>query len=271
MRMVSELYGRHAGADIFVIGTGASMRVFPTSLLEGRITIGLNMAWKLCPVQYCVTIRPELNVPEFLGEAPRPEITWIIKPEKLTSHEQRQFVRREAERFYMFRSDGQPNPLPKDQPSIAGKVADWVRRPTGDFLYLWTSVSQTAANLAANLGAKNVFLVGCDNCALAGNHHAHQQHTFWKGEAPEVRYAQYEQGLAEVRAALHERGVSLVNLTPFVSLVNPVGDFERLCGELGVPQYIENQDISHLPAAQGGRRLSWSAWKAKARGAFLPS
>ena len=42
-------------------------------------------------------------------------------------------------------------------------------------LYQWSSISQTAVNLAANMGAKNVILVGCDNCALLDNHHAHAQ------------------------------------------------------------------------------------------------
>jgi hypothetical protein len=268
--MVSELYGRHAGADIFIVGTGASMRVFPLSLLEGRITIGLNMAWKLCPVTYCLTTRPELNISEFLGEGARPEIVWITKHDKLTSDEQRAFVRRHAERFYYFRSDGQKNPLPKDQPSIAGRIVDWARRPTGDYLYLWTSVSQTAANLAANLGAKNVFLVGCDNCALAGNHHAHQQHTFWKGESPDVRYAQYEEGLVEVRAALREQGVNLVNLTPFVNLLDPACDFRRLCQELDAPQYIANEDITQRPAIGRGPK-SLAALPAKALGALFRS
>ena len=99
-----------------------------------------------------------------------------------------------------------------NEPSQAGRVLDWVREPTRDRLYLWSSISQSAVNLAANMGAKNVILVGCDNCALLGNHHAHRQHTFWKGAAPEFRYNQYYEGLAEVRSALRERGVNLVSI-----------------------------------------------------------
>ena len=68
MRSIEELYGRHPGSDIYVVGTGASLRVFPLAFLENKITIGLNMAWKVAPVQYSITIRPELNIPEFMGE-----------------------------------------------------------------------------------------------------------------------------------------------------------------------------------------------------------
>ena len=65
-RSVVDLYNRHLKEDIYILGTGASMRVFPMSLLEGKTVIGLNMAWKLFPVRYCLTTRPELNIPEFM-------------------------------------------------------------------------------------------------------------------------------------------------------------------------------------------------------------
>ncbi len=254
MRPVSELYGRHPGADVYVVGTGASVRVFPLDFLEGKITIGLNMAWKLCPVRYSITIRPELNVPEFMGEGEYPDIEWVTKREKLTTPEQAAYVEAHRDRFFNYRTDGKKNTLPPDQPSEAGRVLDWVRRSTGDYLYLWTSISQSAINLAANMGAKNVFLVGCDNCALGGNHHAHNQHTFWKGADPDVRYGQYEEGVVEVRAALRGRGVNLISLTPFVSLANPARDFERLCDELGQPRFIANEDITPRPASAAAGR-----------------
>jgi hypothetical protein len=124
-------------------------------------------------------------------------------------------------------------------------------------------------NLAANMGARNIFLVGCDNCSLAGNHHAHAQHTFWKGADPNLRYKQYEEGCDEVRHALRERGVNVVSLTPFVSLADPSGQFLRLCEELDRPEYIENHDISsqpgkpHAAAKPGGAGHLW--WRLKRR------
>ncbi len=244
MQSVTALYGRHRGADLYIVGTGASVRVFPLSFLDDKITIGLNMAWKLLPVTYCITIRPELNVPEFLDGTSRPEIQWITKHGKLRSDEQRAFVEANSERFYNYRTDGQKNTEPEGQPSDAGRIVDWVRKPTGEFLYLWSSIAQSAMNLAANMGARNVIMIGCDNMALLGNHHAHAQHTFWKGEAPDVRYAQYEEGIMEVRTALLQRGVNVMSLTPFVSLSRPDADFQRLCEDLERPSFIENEDIT---------------------------
>lgn len=154
MRPVSELYGRHAGEDVYVIGSGTSIRVFPIGLLEGRITIGLNMAWRSAPVRYAITIHPDLNIPEFTGAEPHPEITWIVPREKsraLLTPEQ--FSHADAH-FFNFNYDGKPNTQPPDQPADHGRVVDWVRRPTDDKLYVWSSIAQTGANLAANLAQR---------------------------------------------------------------------------------------------------------------------
>ena len=243
MRSVSELYDRHVGEDIYLIGTGTSIRVFPRDFFVGKVTIGLNMAWKNVPVRYAVTIHPDLNIPEFIGDQPHPDITWIVPREKSRSLlTPEQFAHADS-RFYNFDYHGKPNTQPLNEPGDSGRILDWVRRPTGNNLYVWSSIAQTGANLAANLGARNVILVGCDNAPLMGNQHAHKQHTRWKGAAPEHRYRQYYEGMAEVRAALRERGVNLVSVQPFLGISNFETDFERLCHELKQPQVLEGGDV----------------------------
>ena len=203
------------------------------------------MAWKLAPVQYCVTVHPDLNMPECLeGEAPRLEITWITKHDKARRLLTPDRFAALEERFYYFDSAGRPNRAPAGEPQDSGRMLDWVRRESGDRLYLWSSIAQTACNLAANMGARAIVAVGCDNAALDANHHAHAQHTRWKGVAPEHRYRQYYEGLAEVRAALRERGIPLVSMTPFAALDRPAEDFQRLCAELGRDARLDNPDIS---------------------------
>lgn len=244
MQQISALYDRHPGADIYIVGTGTSLRVFPLDVLAGKITIGLNQAWKVVNTTYAITMMPRLNIPEFIkGETPRPKITWITKPSKLREQCTAEEIEFANENFYGFENNGQQSLTGLDEPSEAGRVLDWVRHPHPGKLYLWTSISQTAMNLAANMGARNIFLVGCDNAALGENHHAHDQHTMWKGEDPNVRYMQYYEGVAEVRAALRERGVNVVSLTPFAKLDGADMDFNRLCRELECEQTILNVDI----------------------------
>lgn len=227
-------------------GTGASLRVFPLSFLDNKITIGLNQAWKVVPVKYAITIRPELNIPEFLSGEQRDEIVWITKYQKFTTEEQRSFANAHSSRFYYFDFVPPHNKekLLQGQASLAGRNLEWVKRPTENFLYLWSSISQSAVNLAANMGAKNIVLVGCDNAPLLNNHHAHNQHTMWADNDPCVRYREYCEGLCEIRSALRERNVTLLGATPFLRIGPCENEFSQLCEELDRPAFIGNEDIS---------------------------
>lgn len=248
VKQISLLYGQHTGEDIYVIGTGASLRVFPVDFFEGKVTLGLNMAWKTVPVRYGITIHPELNIPEFMeGESPRPDIIWATKHSKAQGHLDAEQLRHAQERFYFFETDGRTNSQPTGAPSDAGRMTEWLQDPEPDKLYLHGSVAGTGVNLAANMGAKNIILVGCDNCALGQNHHAHQQHTRWLGASPSQRYDEYYQALCEVRAALRARDVNLLSISAFMGLQHMETDFSRLCSELDRPQSLSGSgDISPL-------------------------
>ena len=267
MKYVSELYGIHKGEDIYVVGTGASLRIFPHEFLQDKVTIGLNMAWKVIPVKYCITIHPDLNIPEFMqNETSHPEITWICGTGRevntagdnltLKGISDPDKIEYAKQNFYFFKYHGQPNTQPYHQPSDAGRILDWVRKPTDNYLYTWSSISQAAVNFAANLGAKNIILVGCDNCSLLNNHHSHKQHTRWKGVDPNQRYQQYYEGLVEVRSTLREREVNLLSLTPFVSLSNIEKDFAFQCKELKKPEFIENPNFSQSASTLESQNLN---------------
>ena len=47
------------------------------------------------PVNFGITMRPELNIPEFMNEGEHPSIQWITKANKLTSPEQVDFVNKQ--------------------------------------------------------------------------------------------------------------------------------------------------------------------------------
>lgn len=244
MRSISELYDLHVGDDIYIVGTGTSLRVFPLDFLKGKITIGLNQAWKVVDTTYAITMMPKINIPEFIeGEQPNRKITWVTKPSKIGAQCTPDEMEYAERNFYGFENNGTVSLSGLEEISEAGRVLDWVLHPSSDKLYLWTSISQSAMNLAANMGAKNIILVGCDNGAIGENHHAHEQHTQWKGESPDIRYMQYYEGVAEVRNVLRQRGINVLSMNPFVKLDAPGLDFERLCQETGQASYIENKDI----------------------------
>ncbi len=243
MNGVSGLTGKHKGKDIYIVGTGTSMRVFPLPFLENKITIGLNRAWELMPVTYCISMVPHLNFPEFTEGKFNEDITWVTKHDKYKTHASDEQLSQAENDYYFFRTNGKMSVTALDETNDGGRMLSWVKEPTEDFLYLWSSISQSAVNLAANMGAKNIILVGCDNSSLAENHHAHDQHTLWKGVDPNERYMEYYEGLAEMRPVLAARGINLISINPFLKLDAAEMDFNRLCKEQDQPELIENVDI----------------------------
>ncbi|NIQ16858.1 MAG: hypothetical protein GTO02_21490, partial [Candidatus Dadabacteria bacterium] len=87
-RTIQELNNQYQGETVFIVGTGPSMRLFPVDLLAGKITIGLNQAWKLFRPTYLLTIHPEVL-------PPNTRTTHIITKEKgnLTGQEPYIFFR----------------------------------------------------------------------------------------------------------------------------------------------------------------------------------
>lgn len=246
-KWVSELYGRHEGQDIYIVGTGPSLRVFPIDLLEKKITIGLNRAWESVAVKYGITIHPELNIPQFVnGEDRRPAIKWITKFEKLRAVVTPEQAAQAKKQMFFYKTNGQPNTANIWEPSNTGRVVDWLLSPQEKHLYQWSSIVQTAINLAANMGARNIILIGCDGGALGGNHHAQPQHTRWRGVSPEARYAQYREGTREVFAAMRQRGVNIVSMSPFSSLYEIEEEFGLMCAETNQPLTVNGEDLHVL-------------------------
>jgi hypothetical protein len=260
MGVVSDLYHQHVGEDIFVLGTGPSARVFPLEFLQGKVSIGCNMAWKLFPTTYNLTMRPELNIPEFMEDHKATDdekkMLWVVKYAKFRSDDQLQLAKNNPQRFFDFESGVYDPKTTKIVGGIYdhGRVTDWLRKPSGNNLYLWSSIAQSAANLAANLGAKNIILIGCDNAALGGNHHAHNQHIFFQTKKIQDSYDLYYEGIAEVRSVLRERGVNMFSMNPFLGVGHIEQDFMRLCKELDKPQFIENANL-HAKNAKGIKQL----------------
>ena len=243
MKKVNELYKdqRLVNEDIYVIGTGPSLRLFPISFLNNKFSIGLNNSYKFVKSQIIVTIHPDLHYP-FDEEV---DSIWISKYDKCKKTLTDEQFRCIENKFYFYSNDGKPNTAPANEPTNEGRILEWLDNPTEDKLYQWSSISQTAINLAVNLGAKNIFLVGCDGGPILGNDHVDNQHTRWKGVDPDHRYRQYREGIAEIRNRLIRRDVNVMSLSPFSSLVDIHEEFTNLCKIKNVSHLIESkEDIS---------------------------
>lgn len=221
---IQDLTGKYAGKDVYVIGTGASMRVFPIGYLDDKITIGLNQAWRYAPMTYSVTVHPEL-VQEYLIDRKPTPTKWIVKRkppmEDLTFDD---------ERFYVFQSS-----------EDLGVIET---RPE-DTLYVGRGIQQTALDLAARMGAANIFLVGVDMDALDGEHHGHNQHVRFHGLPPDEVYREYRRFTARARRKIRELWkVNVFTLSPLLGANAGTEDYVRLCMEHALPKLPPPKDTS---------------------------
>lgn len=215
---IQKLYSRAAGREVYIVGTGPSLRTFPLDFLRGKITIGLNQAWRHFPVNYSLTVHPEL-VLEYLKEKKVPRTLWVLKRKAPM-----QDIGFDDKRHIVFRT--------------SEDLAVLRKRPK-DTLYLGRGIQCTALDLAARMGASAAILVGVDGGPLGGEHHGHAQHVRWNGLPPSDVYAEYRRFTARTRKHLREAcGLKVLCLTPFVSVTSPEEDYTRLCKE---------QKLSPLP------------------------
>ena len=254
VKKVSDLYSEIVEKDVYIVGTGPSFRLYDKSFFHNKIVIGLNKAIDEVDCKYLITIHPDL----VLNNSNVVKNTIFILPQKKTQELLDPALYSQIQdKVYFFEYFGKSNTAGLSDPSNSGRIIDWVLEPTNDNLYVWSSISQTAMNFAANLGYKNIFLVGCDNMAISGNHHNSKQHTRWNGSSSETRYYQYYLGCKEVRNVLIKRGVNVFSLTPFVGLGNLEEDFKSQCEIKNLPHLIQEPDITsdHYIIKQLLRRL----------------
>jgi hypothetical protein len=232
---VGELWGRHAGEDIYIVGTGPSLRVFPLEYFDGKITIGLKQAWKYRAWTYCLTYHPEI-IFDYVDydrkcHADRRKnlfrTQWIVKKKaplyELPGHEG----------FYQFDKKPGPNKL------------EAFRKASKTELYQGHGAQTTAINIAVHMGAKAIFLTGVDANSLGGEHHGHDQYVRFAGSKPESVYNNYYRGLALVRKVVTgELKIPIINLTALLGSEGHDEDYRRLCRELQLPPLPPPREIS---------------------------
>lgn len=215
---IDSIYG---GDEIYIVGTGPSLRVTPLSFLQGKYVVGLNQAWRHVKTTLNITVHPELVEESRKGGC---ESAWVIKKKPPM-----EFLELDDPEHYVFGTSY----------SIGAVTA----RPR-DTLYLGEGVQSTAMDLAARIGAKTIYLVGCDAGSLDGDFHGHDQHVRWVGRDPNDQYKMYRDSTAEVREVLRGLGVSVLSLSPFIGVHGAKEDYARLKKVFGLERLPTPKDIS---------------------------
>ena len=219
---VSDLYNRFKNETVYIIGTGPSLRLFPVKFLSSNLTIGLNQAYKYLPCTWNITIHPELINDDWVE---RGDI-WITKKKHPMPPEPH-------EEIYWFENNKDIFDYSYLYP---GKV---------DVLYVGHGIQTGALSLAAKMGFKNIFMVGCDMCSLGREHHFHPQNIQFHGLSPQEVYNEYYANTAMVRFKIKEKfKVNIFTLSPFLGLGHENRDYRRLKKEYDLPDIPNPKDVS---------------------------
>lgn len=226
---ISGLWDKHCGETAYIVGTGASMRMFPADLLADCLVIGLNQAWRHVDVTYLLTIHA--HEPDVVPNRQCfPPGTLITKAKgngwasKLTEDDQDIFVFRNNTDIHDF---------------------TYLREKVEGRLYCGRGIQATALSLAAHMGCRYAVLVGCDMCSLGGDHHGHDQHVRFHGLSPDDVYGEYYECTAAVRDICYEEfGMETLTLSPFVGLKNADIDYLRLRNQRGMESLPQPKDTS---------------------------
>jgi hypothetical protein len=225
---VSDLYNDPAirGHDVYIVGLGPSMRVFPTSFLKNKLCVLLNDASKifqLGPIAFTnhkQWIEP-VNIQHIKYQIVKARCKSDLNPHKTDNH-----VPWNHQIYYCFSYREHP----WDKVSHYDKNQLW-KEPD----YYWNMKDGTVAIFAVQFallaGAKSITLVGCDCIALQGQHYVAKDISKYKQK--QHNYDNYAKGLLILREEAQKRfNVPLLTLTPFCGLGREQTQYEFLSKQL---------------------------------------
>lgn len=227
MKSIKELWQKHKGEVIYIVGTSPSMRVFPIDFLKGKTVIGLNQAFHYASFTYGLTIHPYL-IPV---KSHKWNCQWITKHKTIDQKYKEHIQRNNYSKMYVFKNS-------LDWGVIDGKASST--------LYVGRGIQTAAMHLAAHLGASAAILVGVGMASLAGDHHGHDQHTELHGMAPAEVYKEYYFYAVKTRELIRKVfGMQVLSLVPFLGDIYAEIDYRKLKEELNIPNLPPVKDIEY--------------------------
>jgi hypothetical protein len=221
---ISTLKNVYKNKEIYIVGTGPSLRTFPKEYLESKITIGLNQAWKHLATTFSITVHPDLLL-EYENTVSKPTTKWLVKKKAPLEK-----ISLDDRKYYVFKT------VDRDLRIFTN--------PKEDHLFLGRGVQQTAMHLAMLMGAKTIVLVGVDMTDLGGDHHGHDQHVKFHGLEPSDVYAEYRKYTSLVRKELRQLNVNVFSLSTILGEYYGSEDYLRICEELSLSKLSKPTDTS---------------------------
>ena len=175
---LEDLRGRHAGEDVWVVGSDSTVELFGPDFFDGRTVVGINLASNLIPVTYTVTKadgEASHGVYQGLAEK-RPDMVTV------TSKREQGWYREP-----LVQIPGAVVFDHHDNPAEGFDPARHVPTEPG-WLLVSQSTSGSALHFAAFLGARTVFTVGIHGGRFGAQAHSVGYYETDQGNTHDVTY-----------------------------------------------------------------------------------
>jgi hypothetical protein len=204
VRNVSELTGKHTGEDIYILGSGKSMDYIPKDFWNNRITVGANVTYRNYPVTYCIG-----HHHQFMQDPIDKGFT-VITSEYATcvlvsNHAGFTGPYHHADNlhgdYYIYKH------LNQSYQRIQLKVFD-----VPDHLVAGGTIITTAINFAYRLGAKCIWLCGCDGGAIDDE----INYSSYENPTNRDHFVNTQAQLREMANHVRGRGIPVMSINPFI-------------------------------------------------------
>jgi hypothetical protein len=215
--------------DIYIVGSGPSANLFPKEFFEGKVCISLNDAYKIHP---------------------------NITPIAFMHHERYAYSKENGKTVFhpYFKNIQYPIVKLSGKERIPSDLVDW---DNDHFYYfdwshqiedIWTMTKDTkelfytkegcslhaAMQVAWILGARNIFIIGCDSTTFGGKHYANYNKDGYRDNeklqgGAQRNYDSYIYGTMIVQEFLLRKGINVFNLSTLIGfhMVNDQYHFQN--------------------------------------------
>lgn len=215
-RLITEFKGIHRGADVWVLGSGSSLGFVDPAFFHGRITIGVNYAYRRFPVHY--TVGKEL--PQHANDERSHR---LVVARHLCGNIDGPRCEYEGGDYWVF-----------DHAKNRETEVDWSVLGTDRIIVSYSTIT-SAMHVAAYMGAANIILCGTDGGTIDGrvNYDGYYPDDYQYREWYREWVAKILPQTRELRDRLREvYGCRVYSLNPFTDLLCEGKEFVP-CGEGG--------------------------------------
>lgn len=232
-----DLRDVYSNQDIYIVGSGPTSNLFPMSFLHDKICMSLNDAYKIHPAISPIAFMHHSFYARAGNDldAPYHENFKAIKYPiaKATGRSKDEDVDWDNPYFYYF-----------DWSHEIQRI--WTLTKETDVLYYTPEGCSlhAALQVAWIMGARNIFLVGCDSRTMGGRHYATYEKNGFRDDEQLKRgmqrnYDSYVYGTLIVGEFLRRKGIGLLNLSPIAGYHMIDYQFDFLNGTISFDQLMD--------------------------------